>query len=185
MVSLRSLRLSLRFIIPLALALVLLAYAVMPLVGKLTLHWFEKDIDIRSRLIASTLHDPLTEMAKQRDRTKINALFMRAIKDERLFALGFCDGKGSLLYKTPTFPESLGCDLAGIGHAKSGSILKLAQGSLYISTSPIEMSKPEPILVLSKCRFMKHFAMKYSSFCFCASRYCCQGAMISCTLRSA
>ncbi|GFE59066.1 trehalose-6-phosphate synthase [Geobacter sp. AOG1] len=140
MVSLRSLRLSLRFIIPLALALVLLAYAVMPLVGKLTLHWFEKDIDIRSRLIASTLHDPLTEMAKQRDRTKINALFMRAIKDERLFALGFCDGKGSLLYKTPTFPESLGCDLAGIGHAKSGSILKLAQGSLYISTSPIEMS---------------------------------------------
>ncbi|MBT0653432.1 alpha,alpha-trehalose-phosphate synthase (UDP-forming) [Geomobilimonas luticola] len=139
MVSLRSLRLSLRFIIPLALALVLLAYTVMPLVGKLTLRWFEKDLDIRSRLIASTFHDPLADLVKQGDRAKINALFMRAIKDERLFALGFCDGKGNLLYKTPTFPESVRCT-AGTGHSESGSILKLAQGPLYVSTSQIEMT---------------------------------------------
>jgi trehalose 6-phosphate synthase len=140
MVSLRSLRLSLRFVIPLTLAMALLAYSVMPLVGKLTLHWFVRDLDIRSRLIASTLHDPLAELVEKGDRAKINALFLRAIKDERLFALGFCDGKGNLIYKTPTFPTSLGCISPAIGHAESGSVVTLAQGSLHVMTSPVEQS---------------------------------------------
>jgi trehalose-6-phosphate synthase len=142
-ISLRSLRLSLRFVIPLTLALVLLAYAVMPLVGKLTLRWFVRDIDIRSQLIASTLHDPLADLVRQGDRARINALFLRAIKDERLFALGFCDGKGKLLYKTPTFPESLGCGSSDAGHAESGSLVTLSQGPLHVATSPVEMSGEE------------------------------------------
>ena len=56
---LRSLRLSLRFVVPLAVALAILAYAVVPLVDKLYLRWFVRDIDIRSKLIASTLQEPL------------------------------------------------------------------------------------------------------------------------------
>lgn len=58
----RSLRLSLRFVIPLAISLAVLAYAVVPLVNKLTLRWFVRDLDIRSQLIARTLHDPLAEL---------------------------------------------------------------------------------------------------------------------------
>ena len=41
-------RLSLRFIIPLALALAAIAYAVVPLVDQLTLKWFMRDLEIRS-----------------------------------------------------------------------------------------------------------------------------------------
>ncbi len=48
-------RLSLRFIIPLLLALTAIAYAVVPLVDQLTLRWFVRDMDIRSRLIANTI----------------------------------------------------------------------------------------------------------------------------------
>ncbi len=47
-------RLSLRFIIPLFVALGALAYAVVPLVDKLTLQWFERDLDLRASLIATT-----------------------------------------------------------------------------------------------------------------------------------
>jgi trehalose-6-phosphate synthase len=140
MVSLRSLRLSLRFVIPLTLAMALLAYSVMPLVGKLTLHWFVRDLDIRSRLIASTMHDPLAELVKKGDRSRINALFLKAIKDERLFALGFCDGKGNLIYKTPTFPNALGCIPPALGHTETGSVVTLAQGSLHVMSSPLEQS---------------------------------------------
>ena len=107
--SLKSLNLSLRFVLPLAAALVLLAIAAVPLVDSLTLRWFVRDMDIRSRLIANTLHDPLAELLEQQNRGKINALLLRAIQDERLLALGFCDGKGKLQYRTPTFPESLSC----------------------------------------------------------------------------
>jgi hypothetical protein len=41
-------RLSLRFIPPLALVLGLFAYAVVPLMDNLTLRWFVRDLDIRS-----------------------------------------------------------------------------------------------------------------------------------------
>ena len=140
MVSLRSLRLSLRFVIPLTFALVLLAYAVMPLVGDLTLRWFVRDIDMRSRLIASTLHDPLAELVRQGDRARINALFLRAVKDERLFALGFCDGNGKLLFKTSTFPESLGCTHPDTGNEEGGTLVTLAQGPLHVATSPVELA---------------------------------------------
>jgi antibiotic biosynthesis monooxygenase (ABM) superfamily enzyme len=58
----RSLRLSLRFVIPLAVALAVLAYSLVPLVDKLTLHWFVKDLDIRSELIANTLDQPLSQL---------------------------------------------------------------------------------------------------------------------------
>ena len=44
-------RLSLRFLFPLALVLAALAYAVIPLVDSLTLKWFVKDLEIRAELV--------------------------------------------------------------------------------------------------------------------------------------
>ncbi len=44
-------RLSLRFLLPLALVLAGLAYAVIPLVDTLTLKWFVRDLESRSELI--------------------------------------------------------------------------------------------------------------------------------------
>ena len=49
----RSLRLSLRFILPLALILGVFAYVVVPLMDNLTLRWFVKDLDMRSELLAN------------------------------------------------------------------------------------------------------------------------------------
>src|SRR5690349_12511787 len=90
----RSIRLSLRFIGPLALTLALLAYAAVPLVDKLTLRWWIRDLDIRSQLLANTMQDSLIDMMVMGDSSKIRALFTRVMQDERLYALGFCDAKG-------------------------------------------------------------------------------------------
>ncbi|MDO8720650.1 MAG: hypothetical protein Q7J31_00250, partial [Syntrophales bacterium] len=131
MMPLRSLRLSLRFIIPLGIALTLLAYAVVPLLDKLTLRWFVRDMDIRSQLIANTLHDPLAELLQQRNKAKINALLLRTIQDERLLALGYCDGNGTLLYRTPTFPKSLGCSSPASKDKATSPIHQLPQGGVH------------------------------------------------------
>ena len=50
--SFRLIRLSLRFVMPLAVAIALFAYAVVPLVDNLTLRWFVKDLDIRSQSLS-------------------------------------------------------------------------------------------------------------------------------------
>lgn len=136
--SLRSFHLSLRFVVPLILALGLLAVSVVPLVDKLTLRWAVRDMDIRSRLIANTLHEPLTELLQQGNKARINALLLRAIQDERLLALGFCDRTGNLLYRTPTFPESLGCSSTTAQGNGTGPLHKLPQGAVHVATHPME-----------------------------------------------
>ena len=96
----RSVKLSLRFMLPLAILLGLFAYIVVPLMDKLTLRWSVRDLDNRSQLLAATLQVPLREDVLLNDKAHIKKLFDGAIEDERLFALGFCDPSGKLLYKT-------------------------------------------------------------------------------------
>ena len=84
-------RLSLRFLLPLALVLAGLAYAVIPLVDTLTLKWFMRDLELRSQLIAGMMEAPLTDLLASESKAKLSVYFHRIIKDERLFALGFCD----------------------------------------------------------------------------------------------
>ena len=64
-------RLSLRFIIPLFLALGAFAYAVVPLVDRLTLQWFVRDLDIRATLIANTIQEPVQDLVRAGNRTRM------------------------------------------------------------------------------------------------------------------
>lgn len=133
MTRFRSLKLSLRFIFPLAIALGLLAYSVVPLVDKLTLRWFVRDMDMRSQLIANTLHDPLVELIQQGNKAKINTLLLRSIQDERLLALGYCSDDGTLLYRTPTFPKSINCEAVPSGSKASTRIMQLPEGAVHVA----------------------------------------------------
>jgi trehalose 6-phosphate synthase len=148
-ISFQSLWLGLRFVIPLTIALTLLAYAVMPLVEKLNLRWFVRDLDSRAQLITSALQEPLVELLKQGDKTKINNLFARAIKDERLFAAGYCNEEGTVLYRTPTFPNDLTCKSPAVASPESRSLLKLPQGLVHVAINPISFAgKPGGSLIL-------------------------------------
>ena len=147
--SLRSLRLSLRFVLPLVAALALLAYAVVPIVDKFTLRWFVRDLDMRAKLVTSTLQEPLGDLLQQGNKAKINNLFSLAVKDERLFAIGYCDEEGKLLYRTPAFPKDLGCTLPHTPSLEPRSLFRLPRGYVHVAISPIEYnSTPAGSLVL-------------------------------------
>src|SRR3979411_2023577 len=95
---LRSIRLSLRFIAPLAITLALLAYGLVPLVDRLTLRWWVNDLDTRSQLIANTMQDQLADLVAQGAGSKINSLFMRAIQEQRMYSRAYCDETGKVRY---------------------------------------------------------------------------------------
>jgi trehalose-6-phosphate synthase len=141
--SLRSLRLSLRFVLPLAAAIALLAYVTVPFVDQLTLRWFVRDLDIRSRLIAGTLQNPLIDLIEQDNKTKINRLFQRSVQDERVFALGYCNNEGKLLYHTSTFPSSLGCTMPVAKAHDPKSMIRLPQGPVHVAIDPLEQDGVE------------------------------------------
>jgi trehalose 6-phosphate synthase len=131
-------RLSLRFLLPLALALAGLAYAVIPLVDTLTLKWFVRDIEIRVQLIAGTVEGPLSELITSQAKAKLQAYLQRIIQDERLFAIGFCDLNQQLIYKTPTYPESVSCEQAAEVRSRPTAVVRLAQGAVHVAAVGLE-----------------------------------------------
>lgn len=134
----RSLQLSLRFVIPLAIALAILAYGVVPLVDGLTLRWAVRDMDIRSRLISNTLQEPLIELLQKGERSRINALLLRATKDERLLALGVCDQTEKLLFRTTAFPGELSCKAPDQSGSDPLHLIRLPQGPVHVTLNPLE-----------------------------------------------
>lgn len=131
-------RLSLRFLLPLALVLAGLAYAVIPLVDSLTLKWFVRDIEIRSKLIGRMVEGPLVDLLASDSKTKLLTYLHRIIQDERLFAVGFCDRDNRLAYKTLTYPDSIPCDGLGTIQADQTALLRLPHGAVHVSAVGIE-----------------------------------------------
>ena len=129
----RSAQLSMRFIVPLALVLALFGYFAIPWMESLTVRWFVRDLDTRSQLVSSTLQQPLLNYLEDNDSARINDAFSRAIQDERLYALGFCNSAGTLLYKTDTYPESLGCRQGAQGE-DANPVVRLPRGTVHVSS---------------------------------------------------
>ncbi|HTY99990.1 MAG TPA: trehalose-6-phosphate synthase, partial [Rhodocyclaceae bacterium] len=130
-------RLSLRFILPLVLALAAIAYAVVPLVDRLTLSWFMRDLDVRSALIANTIQEPLEKLIQDGERTKALEFCEKLTRDERLYAVGFCAAADGAGLTTPTYPPALGCK--DLDHFVAGGkrLLPTANGLLHVSVQDI------------------------------------------------
>jgi trehalose 6-phosphate synthase len=137
-------RLSFRFIVPLALALAAIAYAVVPLVDQFTLKWFVRDLEIRTSLITNTIQEPLQALVNEGSRLKVLRFLNRISLDERLFALGFCDANRKLLYKTLAFPDTVNCsDPAGDPGSDKGAgprrLVELGRGLIHVAVNPVEV----------------------------------------------
>jgi trehalose 6-phosphate synthase len=83
-------RLSLRFVIPLLLAIAAFAYIAVLVADTLMLRWFVRDLDIRSNLIASTVQEPLSGLIVTGSAPRVTLYFNRMLQDERLYAVGLC-----------------------------------------------------------------------------------------------
>jgi len=136
-------RLSLRFVIPLGIALTAIAYAVVPLVDQLTLKWFVRDLDIRTSLIANTMRDRVADLTREGSRIKVQKYFNAIIQDERLFALGFCDKTGKLVYRTTAFPEDVKCPGLGQRATEHSHVLAHSGGALHVALQPIDFEGQE------------------------------------------
>jgi trehalose 6-phosphate synthase len=130
--------LSLRFVLPLALALAGIAYAVVPLVDRLTFQWFVRDLETRGALIAKTAQEPLAELVADNDdpKDKVLRYFERIIQDQRIYALGYCDRAGRLAYVTSAFPEPIRCSTSE-GVEEKNWVLQLQDGPLHVSANRI------------------------------------------------
>jgi trehalose 6-phosphate synthase len=134
----RSLRLSLRFLLPLFAALFALAYVSIPLIDTLTLRWFVRDLDIRSAFVARALDEQIAELTAAKSYARIDALLERATADERLFALGLCDTANRMARRTRNFPAAVDCGVRERASPGAGFVLELPQGPLHVSVADVQ-----------------------------------------------
>ena len=76
--ALSSLRLQLRFLLPLMATLVLAATLAVPLLDQVTLRWFSRDLNSRGLLVANALSDSVAEALVARRPARLQPLFERA-----------------------------------------------------------------------------------------------------------
>ncbi len=136
-------RLSLRFLIPLIIVLGLVAYAVVPLVDVFMTQWSVKDLDLRSKAIASasatSLFDGTNNYSVPKARMQI--ILDRLMEDERLYALGFCNDRQALTYRTDKLPGEVTCqDVADEQNTFKSEVLQLSKGPLHVSYYPLRGS---------------------------------------------
>jgi len=130
-------RLSLRFVIPLLLALATLGYAVVPLVDKLTLRWFVRDLDIRATLVANTVQERVQDLVQGGNRERLLQYFTRITEDERLFAVGFCPATDGPPVATPTLPQDVSCTDLQRFAGSSGHLVDSPKGPILVSVRPL------------------------------------------------
>jgi trehalose 6-phosphate synthase len=135
---LRTLRLSLRFLFPLLVAMVGLAYISVPLVDSLTQRWFVRDLDLRSTFLSRAIEDQVAELLASHSGKRIDSVLERATMDERLYALGLCNAEGVLIHRTRSFPTSLDCSVRQRANNGQGFIVDQPQGPLYLAISDLK-----------------------------------------------
>ncbi len=150
-------RLSLRFLIPLVLALALFAYAAVPLVDALTTRWFVRDIDIRSNIIANAAQDPLEEMLKAGSPARILSYFHRLTSDERIYAVGLCMSDSEPPIATAAYPSELRCSSLAPYISANEHLLRTANGVLHVSVRGIERpgASPAQLVLVHDMSFME------------------------------
>jgi trehalose 6-phosphate synthase len=136
-------RLTLRFLVPLLVALALFAYAAVPLVDTLTTRWFVRDLDIRSNLIANTVQEPLEEMIRAGALPRIATFFQRLTTDERLYAVGLCLSSDATPIATGAFPGELRCSGLAPYLNVGEHLLRTAKGVVHVAVRRIDGETPD------------------------------------------
>ena len=129
----QTIRLQLRFLLPLTAVVIATAYLVQPLVDRVTLRWFARDLDSRGAVVANALSDSVVEAMRAGHPQQLEKLFDRAVQDERLFAIGLCSPDGRMLEHTPAFPQELNCFNALEISSKPDPRMTLAGGPVHVA----------------------------------------------------
>ena len=134
----KTLRLQLRFLVPLLLTLVAAAYFALPVMDRLTLRWFARDLNSRGMLVANALADTVSDALQEGRIPRLQAIVNRAAQDERLVAIALCDKNGATLLRTPALPDTLNCERAKEIAGGDDRQLRINGGPVHIGVHRID-----------------------------------------------
>ncbi len=131
-------RLSLRFLIPLMLALGAFAYLAVPLADTLMQRWFVRDLDLRSSLIAATVQEPLSNLIVAGSTPAIvDVLQPDAARRPALRSGRLRDAKGTPV-ATANFPREIDCSKLEAYADDGEHVLRSGKGPLHVAVRDVD-----------------------------------------------
>ena len=154
-VPLRTLRLQLRFLLPLLAALVLAASVAVPLLDRVTLRWFSRDLNSRGVLLANALSESVADVLRTGEPQRLQGLFDRAAQDERLLAIGLCSADDRLLQFSAAFPRDLSCGGLRERALEDGPPLRLPGGRVHVGVHEVPDAGGSRLVLLHDLSFVE------------------------------
>jgi trehalose 6-phosphate synthase/phosphatase len=111
----------------LLLAAGVVAWLGLPYIDRLLTNWFRSDVELRARLVVSSIQESLPPMlAKPQDQAALRRFATRITADQRLVGLLICGADGWTVFKSERVPPAISCD----------SIAKLPDGQSEVQQAP-------------------------------------------------
>jgi trehalose-6-phosphate synthase len=150
-----TMRLSLRFLFPLLLALGAFAWAAVPLVDAWMTRWYLRDLETRSTFVAQTIREPLSDLLQSGSPARIAGYFNRLTDAERLYAVGLCTQDSGAMIASQSFPAEVKCaDMPSF--ADKERTIATSHGLLFVVVrpTPTEASPGASVVLVHDLAFL-------------------------------
>jgi trehalose 6-phosphate synthase/phosphatase len=122
-----------RTVLPLLLAAGVVAYLGLPYIDRLLTNWFRSDVELRSRLVISTMEEALPGLIAKHDQAGLRKYAAKITTDQRLVGVMVCGADGWTELKTERVPATVSCDsTAKLGDGQS-DMMRAPWGSVLVS----------------------------------------------------
>jgi len=102
-------------------AILVLALAVAPFSKSLIEQWSRSDVEARSRLVYNSIQGPVVRAMSDGAWERLGSIFVGVAQDERILAVGLCDGAGNLVEPTKLMPATFSCEKVARSESESFS----------------------------------------------------------------
>jgi trehalose 6-phosphate synthase/phosphatase len=116
-----------RTVLPLLLAAGVVAYFGLPYIDRLLTEWFRSDVELRARLLMSSMDESLPTLIAKGDQQGLRKYTSKIIADQRVLGILICLPHGGTVFKTELVPTAVNCE----------SIADLTDGSSLVRRAPM------------------------------------------------
>ncbi|HWW22212.1 MAG TPA: trehalose-6-phosphate synthase [Steroidobacteraceae bacterium] len=122
-----------RTVLPLLLAAGVVAYLGLPYIDRLLTNWFQSDVELRARLVISSIEETLPALLATHDQPGLRKYASKITADQRLVGLLICGADGWTEFKTERVPGAVSCDSTAKLADGQSDVMRASWGSVLVS----------------------------------------------------
>jgi len=138
----------LRYVLPAAAAVGLVAFVGVPYIDHVLTGWFRADLQQRARLVMTSMEGPLAALLDSNDQKRAQTYLSHVAGDERLLGIVVCAHSGEPVLQTPLAPTLNACSALSAGEQGASTVVHSAAGLVQISHFSLITRSGQPYAVL-------------------------------------